>query len=243
MVVNHHLPLPTSLRDEGMAELLPACNTVILDEAHQLPETATLSSAIGPPPSRRAGTRQPRRRPRCCGVICGAAGSANKLKSPRASCLAVGRGRAAPAQAVQRQTEFATVLSETRARLAELAALLETQAERSDGLDNCCQRALDLRHALDRWCDAQAAEHLIRWVEIFTQSLQMHATPLKVSDLFRKQLEQHKRAWIFTSATLSVKGDFSHYQSELGLEQARTASWESPFDFQHQALLYVPKTS
>jgi ATP-dependent DNA helicase DinG len=57
----------------------------------------------------------------------------------------------------------------------------------------------------------------------------------------RKQLEHHKRAWIFTYATLSVKGDFSHYQSELGLEQARTASWESPFDFQHQALLYVPQ--
>ena len=30
------------LRDEGLAELLPACNTIILDEAHQLPDTATL---------------------------------------------------------------------------------------------------------------------------------------------------------------------------------------------------------
>ena len=43
VVVNHHLFFAdVMLKDEGMAELLPACNTVILDEAHQLPETATL---------------------------------------------------------------------------------------------------------------------------------------------------------------------------------------------------------
>src|SRR4051794_19299011 len=43
VVVNHHLFFADiMLRDEGLAELLPACNTVILDEAHQLPATATL---------------------------------------------------------------------------------------------------------------------------------------------------------------------------------------------------------
>src|SRR6202008_1475151 len=43
VVVNHHLFFAdVMLRDEGLAELLPACNTVVLDEAHQLPDTATL---------------------------------------------------------------------------------------------------------------------------------------------------------------------------------------------------------
>jgi ATP-dependent DNA helicase DinG len=43
VVINHHLFFAdVMLRDEGLAELLPACNTVILDEAHQLPDTATL---------------------------------------------------------------------------------------------------------------------------------------------------------------------------------------------------------
>ena len=43
VVVNHHLFFAdVVLRDEGVAELLPACNTVIFDEAHQLPETASL---------------------------------------------------------------------------------------------------------------------------------------------------------------------------------------------------------
>ncbi|HJS37721.1 MAG TPA: ATP-dependent DNA helicase, partial [Burkholderiales bacterium] len=43
VVVNHHLFFAdVVLRDEGVAELLPACNTIILDEAHQLPDTARL---------------------------------------------------------------------------------------------------------------------------------------------------------------------------------------------------------
>jgi ATP-dependent DNA helicase DinG len=43
VVVNHHLFFAdVMLRDEGTAELLPACNTVIFDEAHQLPEVASL---------------------------------------------------------------------------------------------------------------------------------------------------------------------------------------------------------
>ena len=46
---------------------------------------------------------------------------------------------------------------------------------------------------------------------------------------------------MFTSATLSVNGDFKHYCGELGLEDAQTATWPSPFDFERQALLYVPK--
>jgi ATP-dependent DNA helicase DinG len=66
-------------------------------------------------------------------------------------------------------------------------------------------------------------------------------TPLDVAAIFRAQIEGAKRAWIFTSATLSVAGDFSHYQSEMGLAEAATQSWPSPFDFESQALLYVPE--
>ena len=43
VVVNHHLFFADlMLRDEGVGELLPSSNTVIFDEAHQIPDTATL---------------------------------------------------------------------------------------------------------------------------------------------------------------------------------------------------------
>src|SRR5260370_27136342 len=51
----------------------------------------------------------------------------------------------------------------------------------------------------------------------------------------------HPRAWIFTSATLAVGEDFRHFTRELGVPEAETRRWASPFDFAHQALLYVPK--
>src|SRR5205807_10566407 len=46
---------------------------------------------------------------------------------------------------------------------------------------------------------------------------------------------------ILTSATLAVGGDFSLYQHELGLHDAATGCWESPFDYDTQALLYLPR--
>ena len=66
-------------------------------------------------------------------------------------------------------------------------------------------------------------------------------TPLVPAELFRKQMLDHPRAWVFTSATLAMGEDFSHFKRELGIEEAAAHSWPSPFDFARQALLYTPK--
>ncbi len=92
---------------------------------------------------------------------------------------------------------------------------------------------------LSNWHQAKNT-NLVRWVEVFTQSVQLHATPLSVADGFGKQLNAQPRAWIFTSATLAVKSDFSHYQAQMGLQNADTGYWQSPFDYGNQALLYAP---
>jgi ATP-dependent DNA helicase DinG len=113
-------------------------------------------------------------------------------------------------------------------------------AERSEGLARCSERARTAQALLERWCDDTRAD-LVRWVEVFSHSLRLNATPLSIAGIFRRQLDGHPRAWIFTSATLAVAGDFSHYRSEMGLDHAGTACWDSPFDYTAQALLYVPK--
>jgi ATP-dependent DNA helicase DinG len=82
---------------------------------------------------------------------------------------------------------------------------------------------------------------MVRWLEAATHSVLFHATPLNAGELFARQIENDARAWIFTSATLSVRGDFSHYLHEIGLLEADTAVWDSPFDYASQALLYVPE--
>src|SRR5690606_2333949 len=90
-----------------------------------------------------------------------------------------------------------------RQALDALDAVLETQAPRDPALENCWQRGQALAEQLRRWHAAED-DNLVRWVEVFTQTVQLHATPLSVAEGFGKQLEAQPRAWIFTSATLAV---------------------------------------
>jgi ATP-dependent DNA helicase DinG len=81
----------------------------------------------------------------------------------------------------------------------------------------------------------------VRWVEVFAHAVRLHATPLSSAELFSRQMDDHPRAWIFTSATLAVGEEFGHFTRELGLEEAAVRRWASPFDFARQALLYLPR--
>lgn len=135
---------------------------------------------------------------------------------------------------------FAPAFEHLRTAIKTLADVLETQAARDPLLEKCWQRAQALQELFNRWHTAENS-NLVRWVEVFTQSVQLHATPLSVAEGFGKQLNAQPRAWIFTSATMAVKNDFSHYQAQMGLMNAVTAAWQSPFDYPSQAILYVPQ--
>jgi ATP-dependent DNA helicase DinG len=245
VVVNHHLFFAdVMLKDEGMAELLPACNTVIFDEAHQLPETASLffgeSLSTGQLTELardvRAQTllhaRDASEPPQRAAALDKAARDLRLVLSGESARLSAAAARKTPG--------FPESLAALDAALEGLADALEAVAERDEGLARCAERAGLARALLERWRDERRTD-LVRWVEAFSHSLHLNATPLSVADLFRKQLDGHPRAWIFTSATLAVGGDFRHYRGEMGLDGARTACWDSPFDYAAQAVLYVPK--
>jgi ATP-dependent DNA helicase DinG len=244
VVINHHLFFAdVVLRDEGVSELLPACNTVIFDEAHQLPETArlffgeTLSTSQVIELSRDARVE-----------LRGAGGAspelealANRLdKAARELRLALGEApvRLAWPQALARPG-FPEGLIRLRSALKMLDAALSAQSERSEGLGACARRAGNAYAVLARLMETDASED-VRWAEVFGHSVQLHVTPLHSGELFRRQMEDHPRAWIFTSATLAVGQDFGHFTREIGLPEARTARWQSPFDFASQALVYLP---
>jgi len=245
VVINHHLFFAdVVLRDEGIAELLPACNTLIFDEAHQLPETArlffgdTLSSHQIVELARDAR-----------GELRSAGGAspelealANRLdKAARDLRLALGDGplRLAWPQALG-IAGFPEALIKLRSALKMLDAALAAQAERSEGLGACARRAGSAFAVLTRLMETDARED-VRWAEVFGQSVQLHVTPLHSGELFRRQMDDHPRAWIFTSATLAVGDDFGHFTRELGVPEAQTLRWESPFQFADQALIYLPK--
>ncbi|MGH8762145.1 MAG: ATP-dependent DNA helicase [Nitrosospira sp.] len=249
VVVNHHLFFAdVMLRDEGLSELLPACNTVIFDEAHQLPETASLFFGESVSTSQLLDLARDTQAEALLGARDFAAlplAIAAMEKAARDLRLTIeGENMRMPLAAVMKNAGFGSALDELLAKLDALAAMLESQAERSEGLENCWQRAREITGSIRRWRDEAEAEGFVRWLEVFSHALQLNATPLSIAEIFNKQLTGSPRAWIFTSATLSVKGDFSHYNGEMGLDAgsdvSRSACWDSPFDFANQALLYVP---
>ena len=244
VVVNHHLFFAdVMLRDEGTAELLPACNTVIFDEAHQLPETASLffgnnvstAQVLDLARDTRveglASARDCLDLPKVCGVV-------EKAAKDLRLALPVEPSRFTLAQ-LDSRAGFDNLLVGLLRELDVLAALLETQAARSEGLENCWRRAGELIVQLRRWQTGADTDY-VRWAETYTHALQLNATPLIIADIMKKQMSGHPRAWIFTSATLAVQKDFGHYCAEMGLADAESAAWDSPFDYGRQAVLYAP---
>ena len=244
VVVNHHLFFAdVMLRDDGLGELLPACNTVIFDEAHQLPEVAGLffSETLG------SGQIMELAHDARLEAVAAAKDyaplpEAARLldKAARDLRLSVDAENARlPAAQLLTEPRFQEGLKQLGHALAALAQHLEGQAPRSEGLSSCFARTQDLGARLKRWRELEDAS-LVRWVEVFSHAVALNLTPLDVADIFRRQLEGHPRAWIFTSATLAVGSDFKHYCGELGLSEADTGCWGSPFDYAAKALLYVP---
>ena len=244
VVVNHHLFFAdVMLRDEGVAELLPSANTVIFDEAHQLPEVAGLFFGEDVSTSQiielaHDCTAAHLTLAKDCIELGKAIPSLEKSAKDFRLIFAY-EGSRLPVQKALALKGFEESFNHMQSQLKALAKVLETQAARDPLLEKCWQRSEALYDLFARWQSAEN-NNLVRWVEVFTHSVQLHATPLSVAEGFGKQLNAQPRAWIFTSATLAVKGDFSHYQAQMGLIDAKTAFWESPFNYQEQALLYVP---
>ena len=245
VVVNHHLFFAdVILRDEGVAELLPSANTVIFDEAHQLPEVAGLffgediSTSQLTELCRDSLTAQLTLAKDC--VALGEAIPKLEKACKDFRLIFAYEGSRLPVNKVLILKGFEAAFSDMQSMLKALNAVLESQAARDPMLEKCWQRGEELSAQLNSWFKASNL-NLVRWVEVFTQSVQLHATPLSVADGFSKQLNAQPRAWIFTSATLAVKSDFSHYIAQMGLHDATTGFWESPFDYDAQALLYAPQ--
>jgi len=254
VVVNHHLLFADlALKDDGLGELLPAANTVIIDEAHRVPEVATqffgesvsaaqlldlcrdaeavIRAALDSNPDLLEGVHD-----------LGLAVKALRMALPTTAthakrlteeefhaCTTEGTDPPAPAG-----------LTQLTAAVSTLADLLRAHGERDQRLPGLVSRALDLARRLSDWQD-RARTDLVRWCDVGTTGWTLHATPLSIAPRMREATSTRPQSWIFTSATLSAGGDFSLFQRQLGLEHARTETWPSPFDYPRMGWIYVPE--
>lgn len=245
VVVNHHLLFADmALKDEGFGELLPGANAFILDEAHQLADTAsnffgTMVSAnqiielckdsIAEDIKEAGESRQLR-------VV------AEKLeKAVRDMRLSFSEEPArGPWRELAHERELVAAISDVRDAFAALHACLKPLAPRGKGLEGCLERCAELEQRFTV-LTSSAPDGFIHWYETHTRSFSLYFTPMDVAKQFRARIDAYPCGWVFTSATLAVGERFDHFLQQLGLDGAATQQWQSPFDYPRQAVLYVPE--
>ncbi len=243
VVVNHHLLFADlAIKQEGFGEILPGANAFILDEAHQIPDLAGQFFSVT------FSSRQLQELGNDAEAECGTVtGAFAVLREPIAATgSAIRRTRLAldklPARgaftAIEDDRFALSELRELQDALRALEAALGTQAERSRGLTTLHERAQGLIEKLDQVLDG-SGHQWVHWYELSSQGFSLHATPLDLAPPLRNLRIQSRAAWILTSATLSVAGEFAHFSRQLGLDDPVTLSLPSPFDYPRQAGLWL----
>ncbi|NND80909.1 MAG: ATP-dependent DNA helicase [Gammaproteobacteria bacterium] len=249
VVINHHLYFADkALKNDGFGALLPETACIIFDEAHQIPDIA--SNFLGHSFSswqvmelvrdtRSAELKEKSLVP----ALISTADELDKMVVDYRLSLGLQERRVAwqeLATEVPGLPRKMQLLAETLERFAEA---LELAAAKGEALARCHERALELCQACRALIeDAPEQRASVRWVEIAKRTFRIHQTPLDIGAELSEFFANTPQARIFTSATLSVAGGFSHFQQLVGLPEGTAAhSWDSPFDYYNQAVLYVPE--
>lgn len=251
VVVNHHLLLADlALKQEGFGEILPGAEAFVIDEAHQLPELA--AQFFGESLSARQIVECARE----CVIEAKNVTTGTALLAP--SALQVENS----ARLLRQKLEGVPVRG-TRERLNGLAEVQAAAQQVSDDLGHLIDglkamegtssvldalhgRAALIRSKLDGWFNpatgSDAAEEAsVHWYELSPRGFRLSKTPIDVSGALRTQREASAAAWVFTSATLSIAGDFHHACERLGLDEPETLLEPSPFAWAENALCYLPQ--
>ena len=245
VVVNHHLLFADmAIKQSGFGEVLPEASAFIIDEAHQAPETATRFFSVS------LTARQVKDLCRdFLAESAGVSGAMGILREPIADCLQkLKEIQLAIAERMPERGSWDDLVRDEQVRMALQAldhainvmfAAVDKLAGSARGMDGCIERLTEIQGRLDRFDSPQTGGE-VRWFERRGRGFAMHITPLEVSGIFSDFREMADAAWIFTSATLAVQGDFSLFTAQMGLDDATTLQLDSPFDYANNALMWLP---
>ncbi len=255
IVINHHLLLADmTLKNEGFAELLPAADAFVIDEAHQLYDVAarffgdTVSSRQLISLARDTIAEQVND----AADMSELRDYAEELeKAARDFRLSLGEtGLRDGWLKIQNKKSVQQSLDILLVALNDLLVVLEAAAERSRGIEQCFERGHKILARLKSFQVAEAPQNngdpeskvpAVLWYETYTKSFMLHATPIDVATIFQQHTDNFSKAWLFTSATLQVNKKFDHFSQNIGLENYTSGVWDSPFDYEKQSLLYLPE--
>ena len=247
VVVNHHLLFADmAIKQSGFGEVLPGASVFIVDEAHQAPEIASqfFSSSLSAHQVNEL----------CRDILLEAGKVSGGLGTVQASVSACQQAmkelQAAIAEHLPERGPWQQMLERSEIRdglqvldqaIVDLTAPLEALDGSSRGMDGCIARRSELQFLMDR-LDSSSSPGEVRWFEKRGRGFGLHITPLDVSSIFTSFRDDLDASWVFTSATLSVNGEFDHFTRQMGLDDAKCECLDSPFDYPNNALMWLPES-
>ncbi|MCP4333505.1 MAG: ATP-dependent DNA helicase [Gammaproteobacteria bacterium] len=245
LVINHHLYFSDlALKEEGFGELLPDADVLIFDEAHQLPDIA--GNFYGEQITLRQIDML------CRDIVDAEVSEAAESKVLQRASDLLGKcavdfrlalhsfAQKGEWERIQHAPAIRQAVAALQDSIAALQAELETMASRGKELAMGLRRVQTLQQALTSFLEND--DNQVSWYELNERSFRLVRSPLDVAQAFRQQLEKAAFGSVFfTSATLSSQQSFRYYCDRLGLADIDCVSFDSPFDYARQALLYLPQ--
>lgn len=244
VVINHHLYFADkNLKDDGFGELLPGAEVVIFDEAHQLPDVALgfASSRLSSAQLKERGTD----------ILTYIPADAENRAFFETSMLRIDAALALMLQtwpslddrlswqqihyqpfldaAVQVFTLGMELLQEAD------VSLLETEPS----VLRLKRRLEDIGAIFNRFLEPKTSD--ILWLERYKGSIYWHSSPIEPNAFCSPYFNSTEQSILFTSATLAVGKNFKAFARQLGIENMPARTYASPFDYQQQGLLYIPR--
>lgn len=244
IVINHYLYFADiALQEEGFGELLPGAEIVVFDEAHLLPDIASQFFSTGLSGRQlielaRDSQSEASKDAKDMNAINDAAEdlqtAVHDLRTSFGNDTKRSPWPLSPSDKLKNNIEW------VKLKLQALECLLKEAAVRTKGLENCWRRSGEL---IDRFnlLTGDSPANTVHWYETFSQSFSIQQTPMIVAENFKLHIQKHKRSWIYTSATLTVNNSFQLFIETMGLSNALQLQLKSPFNYQEQSLLYVPR--
>jgi len=240
VVVNHHLLLADlAMKEGGFVEFLPGADAIILDEAHQIPDLAVQFFGVA------LGSRELQRLVDEVQVATLPFGQPELQRRITRLDTAIKALRAqAPREEGRHQLDevmpdMRGALDSLRTALGDLAQALEQISDGSADIGKLQEQLFGISERLALLANDDSWDGL-RWLEVHPRSIRINLTPLDVSGTLAGLINNDHQAWVFTSATLAIGEDFTHFTSRMGLGHTIGLTFPSPYALEDNGLVYLP---
>lgn len=246
IIVNHHLFFADlAVKENDFAAIIPDYEAVIFDEAHELEDVAGQYFGLSVSNFMIDDLRKDilalaRRKnlgtPDLDRVLIALQDATERFFA----CFPPQEGRTGFQRRAAFVEQFQDVYQDLLSALEMTGVQLQMIRESMDEVVPLFGRARTLQDSVKQYLEGDA-EDFVYWIERRNRGVYLQAVPINISTLLTERLFDKVPSAVLTSATLSVEGGFDFLQKRLGIPYARTLNVASPFDFQSQALLYIPQ--